>query len=568
MKIYTSHIPKQPIPEESVFTNIFSTRFNNFPSTKPAFIDASTGRVLTRGELKDLSFQLGYGLRCQFPSQGGYPLQRGDTIMIFSPNSIGWPIMVFGSIAAGLKVTMANSAYTPRELEHQWKDSGAKVVFVHPSLINTVHELFKLLKLDASEAKKRIIIANWGLDPSLPTGGYTQIGDLLGKGALKEEEKFNGKLARQETAYLCYSSGTTGKPKGVETTHYNLVSIPSIIGPVFPRSADGSDVLIGVLPFYHVYGAVMLIQFPLAIGTPVIIMQKFDPNLFCASIEKYKVTMALVVPPICLALVHHPATTKYNIKSLRILTSAAAPLSPSLVNTTRSKLASVGADVMINQGYGLTETSPSTHYLEPQDSLKKIGSVGRLLANEEARLVNDDVDDAKEGEPGELWIRGPNIMKGYLNNQAATKDSITPDGWFKTGDVAVRDSEGYFFIVDRRKELIKYKGFQVPPAELEAVLIQHPEIVDVAVIGVHSEKDATELPRAYVVHAKGTKGAPADFPKRVQKWTEQRVAKHKFLRGGVAVLDAIPKSEAGKILRRELRERAKKEVIPEIRAKL
>jgi len=151
-------------------------------------------------------------------------------------------------------------------------------------------------------------------------------------------------------------------------------------------------------------------------------------------------------------------------------------------------------------------------------------------------------------------------MKGYLNNPTATANSITPDGWFKTGDVAVRDEEGYYRIVDRKKELIKYKGFQVPPAELESVLLQHPEIVDAAVIGVDDAAQATELPRAYVVHKTGAMNAPKSFPKDVQLWIEARVAKHKFLRGGVVVIDAIPKSAAGKILRRELRERAKSEL--------
>jgi len=332
--------------------------------------------------------------------------------------------------------------------------------------------------------------------------------------------------------------------------------------------------MIGFLPFYHIYGCVKLLMFCLTMGVPVVIMSKFDPVEFCSSIEKYKATCGLIVPPICLAIVHHPATTKFNLTSLRFLTSGAAPLSDSVANACRAKLKSVGASVYINQGYGLTETSPTTHLLTVEESVYNSGSIGKLLCNLEARLVVDDVDEAKEGEPGELWVRGTSIMKGYLNNAEATKESITPDGWFKTGDIAIRDKDGFYYIVDRRKELIKYKGFQVPPAELEAVLLQHPLIVDAAVIGVDSEKDATELPRAYVVHAKGIKGEQAKaFSKEVQKWIETRVAKHKFLRGGVVVIDIVPKSAAGKILRRELRERAKKEVLlePEIfgrRAKL
>lgn len=216
-KIYKSHVPRTYIPEESIFTHLFVTRFNAAPHYSPAFIDGITGRLITRQQLRDFSLELAHGLRNEFSQHlGGTPLERGDTVMIFSPNSICWPIAMYGSQAAGLRTTFANSSYTPRELAHQWRDSGAKVVFVHPSLIPVMHETFKLLKFDAFEGAKRVIVANWGLDPELPHEDYVQVEDLLGKGAFKEEEKILGRQARTETAYLCYSAGTTGKPKGVE----------------------------------------------------------------------------------------------------------------------------------------------------------------------------------------------------------------------------------------------------------------------------------------------------------------------------------------------------------------
>jgi acyl-CoA synthetase (AMP-forming)/AMP-acid ligase II len=245
------------------------------------------------------------------------------------------------------------------------------------------------------------------------------------------------------------------------------------------------------------------------------------------------------------------------------MVSGAAPLSAGVVDLARKKFSTVGATLDITQGYGLTETSPVTHLLPPKDGMRKVGSIGILVPNLQARLVASDEDniiDAAPGEPGELWVRGPTVMKGYLNNPSATAKSITADGWFKTGDIATRDEDGYYNIVDRKKELIKYKGFQVPPAELESVLLRHPHIVDAAVIGVEDAAQATELPRAYVVHKAGSANAPKSFPKDVQLWIETQVARHKFLRGGVVVIDAIPKSAAGKILRRELRERAKSEL--------
>jgi len=220
----------------------------------------------------------------------------------------------------------------------------------------------------------------------------------------------------------------------------------------------------------------------------------------------------------------------------------------------------------ILQGDLCRETSPTVTLMTSADALRKLGSVGLLLPNLEARLVLDTegLVDAKEGGSGELWIKGPSVMKGYLNNPEATQDSITSDKWFKTGDIAIRDEDGFYWVVDRRKELIKYKGFQVPPAELESVLLTHPDIADVAVIGVESTRQATELPRAYIVHAPiGSVKTTAEklaFADHIQKWIQGKVARHMFLRGGVVVIDAIPKSAAGKILRRELRDLAIQEL--------
>jgi acyl-CoA synthetase (AMP-forming)/AMP-acid ligase II len=329
------------------------------------------------------------------------------------------------------------------------------------------------------------------------------------------------------------------------------------------------DTLIGVLPFYHIYGAIKLLHFPFRCGTPVVIMNRFDPVQFCANIEKYRVTIAFIVPPVLVVLARHPAVDQYDLSSIRMIFSGAAPLGAALSRQVLQRLLSKrngDRSVDILQGYGLTETSPTVTLMTSAHGLRKLGSVGLLLPNLEARLVldTDGLADAKEGESGELWIRGPSVMKGYLNNPEATEETITPDKWFKTGDIAIRDKEGFYWIVDRRKELIKYKGYQVPPAELESVLLTHPEIADVAVVGVNSQKQATELPRAYIVHAQPdsvkTNAEKLVFADYIQRWIQSKVTRHKFLRGGVVVIDAIPKSAAGKILRRELRELAKEEL--------
>ncbi|PPQ66308.1 hypothetical protein CVT24_007305 [Panaeolus cyanescens] len=617
-KIYSSSIQSVPLYNRSVFTHLLSQTAQNqiagFPASAPAFIDAPSGTTISRGQLRNLALSLGYGLK-------NYPViaqhaKRGGTILVYSHNSLAWPVVLLGAVSAGLKCTLANSAYTAKELAFQYTDSGAHLVFSSEEGVPTVRQTLKDLGLSPTEADKRIIVITnsleWAGGPSVAVNpelkGLLTVSQLLTLGTLKEEEKFVGEQAN-ETVYLCYSSGTTGKPKGVETTHRNITSVIDMVGPAFPPVDFTVDKILGILPFYHIYGAVKLLLFPLKAGLPVAIMTRFDPVQFCANIQRYNITISLIVPPVMVVLARHPAVDQYDVSTLRVLVSGAAPLGAALTKQVGDRLLTRRkgkGPVSILQGYGLTETSPTTH-LVPIEAAHKVGSIGILLPNLEARLVvdgdGDGTIDAKEGEPGEIWIRGPSIMKGYLNNVAATTDSITPDKWFKTGDIAIRDKEGFYYIVDRRKELIKYKVridarvlaifsslicyrraskvnlltlefrfialpfpccFLVPPAELESVLLTHPDIADTAVIGVDSAKEATELPRAYVVHAHPekvkTEAEKIAFGQAVQKWIQQKVARHKFLRGGVVVIDIIPKSAAGKILRRELRDRAKVEL--------
>ncbi|KAG6884239.1 hypothetical protein C0993_000184 [Termitomyces sp. T159_Od127] len=588
--IYTSPLPPTPIAPVSVFTHLWGTppgkphHVGEYPGSLAAYVDAETGAALTRAQARDLALRVGCALR----SHPEINARRGDVVLIFSQNSLSWPPALFGSVAAGLRCTLANSAYTPKELKFQYEDSGARLVFVAEDLIPVVFEMFKLLGVSEHEARKRVVVLENGLEwaggppasrADAAKGLKTLAGLINAGGKLDHEERFDGDQAN-ETVYLCYSSGTTGKPKGVETTHLNINCVQESVKSAFPKLSPGKDLMLGMLPFYHIYGMVKHLHFPLLCGVPLVIMPRYDPVKFCAHIERYRITIALIVPPVLVVLARHPVDT-YDISSLETLFSGAAPLGPDLVKQVTKRLharRNGKGDFAILQGYGLTETSPTTHLLPTPDALRKVGSIGILLPNLEARLVVDgdgggrgDVD-ANEGERGELWVRGPSIMKGYLNNAAATRDSITPDGWFKTGDIAVRDTEGYYYIVDRRKELIKYKvaspppcrGFQVPPAELEGLLLNHPDVADAAVIGVYSTSQATELPRAYVVPARPetlrTDVDRAAFGRAVRAWTRDRVARHKFLRGGVVVVDVVPKSAAGKILRRELRERAKAEL--------
>jgi acyl-CoA synthetase (AMP-forming)/AMP-acid ligase II len=276
-------------------------------------------------------------------------------------------------------------------------------------------------------------------------------------------------------------------------------------------------------------------------------MSKFDLPKFCEHIQTHKITFAYVVPPVVLALGKSPVVDNYDLSSMRMMNSGAAPLTRDLVETVHKRL-----NIPIKQGYGLSETSPTTH-MQPWDTcLKYIGSVGRLLPNQTAKYMSPEEKEVPAGETGELWIKGPNIFQGYLNNVEGTKNALTEDGYFKTGDVGHQDEEGNFYITDRVKELIKYKGFQVPPAELEGYLLGHPDIDDVAVIGIQDHEQATEVPRAYVVPRKGVEAGKAK-EKEIMEWLAKKVSNHKKLRGGVRFVDEIPKSASGKILRRVLK---------------
>jgi len=291
-------------------------------------------------------------------------------------------------------------------------------------------------------------------------------------------------------------------------------------------------------------------------------MSKFEIEQFCAAIQKHRITFTYVVPPVVLLLAKHPVVDKYDLSSLCMMNSGAAPLTQELVEAVYKRL-----KVPVKQGYGLSETSPTTHTQPWSEWDKTIGSVGRLFPNMTAKYMSPEETEVPAGEVGELWMKGPNVFKGYHNNPEGTKNALTEDGYFKTGDVGYQDRDGNFYITDRVKELIKYKGFQVPPAELEGLLLSHPKINDVAVVGIYSEDQATEVPRAYIVPAPGVEGG-RKTEEDIVAWLRAKVANHKRLRGGVRFVDEIPKSASGKILRRVLKLRAQEEDAKGLKAKL
>jgi acyl-CoA synthetase (AMP-forming)/AMP-acid ligase II len=485
---------------------------------KPALVDGPSGRELSYDGLARAVRALAAGLAAR-----GFG--RGDVLAVYMPNLPEYAIAFHGACRAGGKCTTVNPLYTAKELAHQLEDSGARILLTVPPFLEA-----------AREAADRA-----GVDEVFVVGeadGATPLETLLSDPSDSPEPEID---PGSDVAVLPYSSGTTGLPKGVMLTHRNLVANLQQIQEAFPIEEE--DTLIGVLPFFHIYGMTVIMNQGLRSGATIVTMPRFDLGEFLELLQRHEVTRAYVVPPIALALGKHPAVDDFDLSSMRTIMSGAAPLGGDLAEQVAERI-----ECRVVQGYGLTETSPVTHLLRP-DGENRPGSIGRPLPGTECRLVHPETgEDVGEGERGELWIRGPQVMAGYLGNDEATRATIDEEGWLHTGDVAVVDADSFFTIVDRLKELIKYKGYQVAPAELEALILTHPQVADVAVIGVPDE-EAGELPKAFVVPA----GDEFDG-EELCDWVAGQVAPQKRIRL-VEEVEEIPKSPSGKILRRLLKER-------------
>lgn len=512
-------------------------------------------RQYTFSDAKDAAIALGEGL------QNLWDWQRGDVFNIYAPNDVDIGPLIYGVFFAGGVISPANPAYSPDELAFQLSNAGAKAIVTTKRFLQNALKAARKCNIP----EDRIIILGAEKDESHHFNHWTNIRKT--SGALRYRRR---KMKPEDTAFLVYSSGTTGLPKGVMLTHRNVIADQCLIERSVGHWYEPErDKMIGVLPFFHIYGLQGLVNQTLHRGIELIVMPSFDLKVFLETIQKHKITFIYVAPPVIVRLARDPIVDSYDLSSVRMITSGAAPLTRELVDSVHKRL-----NIPINQAYGLSETSPMTHTQPWDEWYSSVGSVGKLFPNMTARYMSPEGKELSAGEVGELWLAGPNIFKGYWQNEEATRDVITEaDGlrWFKTGDVGYQDERGNFFITDRVKELIKYKGFQVAPAELEGKLMDHPLVNDVAVIGVQDEEQHTEVPRAYIVHARaGTEhsdqetGAPrsAEAEKdaaNIAEWLKDNVSNHKRLRGGVRFIDEVPKSAAGKILRRLLKERAKKE---------
>lgn len=549
-----STYPDLDIPNVDIWTFLFERKDREYPDDKVIFVDPDANRTYNYAQVRNAALDFAKGLKSV------WEWRKGDVLALYTPNCIDTPIITWGTMWAGGIISPANPAYTTQELAFQLKDSGAKGLVTQKAYLKIAQEACK----QAGIENDRIVLIGDERDATNRFKHFSTLKNISGTSRYRKAKIDPAK----DVAFLAYSSGTTGHPKGVMLSHRNIVSNVLMLGAgeqqlSWNGGADGKgDRVIGFLPFFHIYGLTCLLHQTLYKGLTLIVMPKFDLQAFLTHIQTHRITFAYVVPPVILLLAKHPLVSSYDLSSIRMINSGAAPLTKDLVDAVYSRL-----KLPIKQGYGLSETSPTTHTQRWEDWNKTIGSVGRLLPNQTAKYMTESGTEVNAGQTGELWIKGPNIFLGYLNNPEGTANALTSDGYFKTGDVGHQDELGNFYITDRVKELIKYKGFQVPPAELEGLLFGHDDIDDVAVIGIDDVEQATEVPRAYVVLKKGVEGGKKK-EKEIADWLAGKVAGHKKLRGGVKFVDEIPKSASGKILRRVLKAQAIEAEKKGVKAKL
>ncbi|KAH8717840.1 Acyl-CoA ligase azaF [Beauveria bassiana] len=540
-----SPFPDVEIPSVNVLDYIFANPDD--VTDKPLWIDADdTAKSLSLRQALSWVKRLGAGLQ-------RLGLQKGDVVMMCSTNHIFVPVLYLGVVGSTCAFTGANPAYTPKEIAYQITNSEAKVILAHPSKVDDV------LAAAAEAQFPQDRIFHFSDDVSGAAGPVQGLRDwtslLVDDDAASSWTwpSLSAAEARTQLATINYSSGTTGLPKGVCGAHRNLVAnVQQLIGMRHPNGLTPElerDVWLAFLPLYHAYGQMYTILMAARRHVTVYVMSVFSFERYLQCIERYRPNVLQVVPPIVVMLSKRPEVQKYDLSSVKDLSCGAAPLKVDLQNDVADRFG-----VNLVQGWGMTELTCAASGL-PMDRVDREASCGMLLPSCEAKFLDEDGREVGVGEPGELFVRGPNVMLGYWRNEKATRETLDDEGWLRTGDVAVYNEQGMLWIVDRKKELIKVNGLQVAPAELESLLLENEHVADAAVVGI--ELDHEEFPRAYVQIQDASKGKVQ--PRDIQDWLAARVAKHKRLAGGVSFVDAVPKLASGKIVRKLLREWSKRD---------
>ena len=532
---FASPFPPVRIPDVSLYDYLFGG-LDDAPGDRDrlAFVDVPSGARVGYGELRDRVLSTAGALAAR-------GVRPGDVVALYAPNSPEFAVAFHGILRAGAAATTLPTLATAEDVARQLTSSGAVALLADPALAAAASAGAEAAGLPAD----RVILLRDPGDGS--PYGHPVLTALLAERAPAPELHLD---PATHVAALPYSSGTTGRAKGVRLSHRNLVAnlaqVEGLLG------VGREDTVIAVLPFFHIYGLTVLLNLALRTRSRLVTMPRFDLETFLVTIERERVTFAFIAPPIAVALAKHPAVDAHDVSSLRVVFSGAAPLDGGLGRALERRLG-----VVVVQGYGMSELSPVSHFTPESATGVSCETVGFAVPNSLNKLLDPvtgaEIPKPETGvsEPGEMCVKGPNVMLGYLGDAAATDAMIDADGFLHTGDIATVDAEGCVTIVDRIKELIKYKGYQVAPAELEALLLTDPRIADAAVIGVLDEA-GNEVPKAFVVRGAGAGGAGLTA-ELVMEYVADRVAPYKKVRK-VEFLDVVPKSASGKILRRELRD--------------
>jgi acyl-CoA synthetase (AMP-forming)/AMP-acid ligase II len=532
---FASPFPPVQIPTTNLYEYLFD-QLSDADADRIALVDAASGTETT---YRDMIARIdGFAGALAHRDVG-----VGDVVGLLAPNSSAFAVAFHGILRAGATATTINALFTAKDIVKQLTDAQATMLVTVTPLLP---QALKAAAVVGWPAAKVIVLDG----PGESDGGHPNAADLLDPEFDAPDVAFD---PARHLAALPYSSGTTGNPKGVMLTHGNLTANVAQIRPL--QGMEPDDRILAVLPFFHIYGMTVLLNAALHARARLVIMPSFNLEEFLGNIQDQRCTYAFIAPPVAVALAKHPLVERYDLSSLQNIMSGAAPLDEELGKAVATRL-----NCQVVQGYGMSELSPVSHVTPSDGGRKLLGSTAPLnscgwtVPNAVSKIVDStsgvEVEPPTSGlsEPGELWFKGPNVMAGYLGNEQATRDTIDAEGFLHTGDVARVDSTGCVYIVDRLKELIKYKGYQVPPAELEAVLLTHPDVSDVAVIGVTDAESGEEVPKAFVVKQSNSELTEAE----VMEFVASQVAPYKKVRQ-VAFIDVIPKSAAGKILRRELK---------------
>jgi long-chain acyl-CoA synthetase len=474
---------------------------------------------ISYAELADASTRFAGGLR-------NLGIRPEDRVAVYLPNLPQFVVAIWGIFKAGAVPTPMNPQLRAREIAYQLRDSGAKVII---GLLPLLQEMEKAVEGLGRDVK---IVISGG------ESSYPRFREVLRVGEPLFVERADDDVALQP-----YTSGTTGRPKGVLLTHKNLTSNVKAVTKLFPLTPEEDRILIPI-PMFHITGMTVLMLSPLTRGSTIYPMLRWDAEEALRLIETHKITNFLSVPTIYIDLLHHPKLTEHDLSSLRLCSSGGAPMPVPVMEAWEAK-----TGVPIYEGYGLTETSPVTHtnLAAPE---RRPGSIGWPIENTECRIVNEKGEEVPTGEVGELLIRGPQIMKGYHNDPEATKEAIEPDGFFRTGDLAYRDEEGYYYIVDRVKDMINVGGLNVYPKEVEHVLYEHPAVAECAVVGIPDERKG-ETVKAFVVLKSGYE--PSDqLAEEIKRHAIAEIAAYKHPRY-IEFVEILPKTASGKIQKYRLK---------------